>query len=164
MAESLIYHSLGTPLTFHDSGGTAALALQNLAPGVGVISARVAVARPGLHRVRGIFQFETAPLLGETVEIYVATSDGTYADGVVGTASAALTLDQVRNLGQPVCIVKAQTIATATDNIGSELFYLISAFFSIGVVNRSAADNLENTANASRVIVEPWPPALQAAA
>lgn len=158
MANQVLY-TLGTPITFQDSGGTVTMTLQNMAPGVGRISPRYdrgTGAKAGWHEVRGIFQFETAPIIGEGVEIYIAQSDGTYADGVVGTIDAALTTGQMLNLGTAAVVVKAQTVNVATDNIASETIFIASRYFSVGVYNRSAGDNLENTANASRVIVTPY--------
>lgn len=153
-----IYYVQGTPITFQDSGGSAVLTLNNLAPFTGRLSARYdrgASARAALHEVRGIMQYRTAPIVGESVEIWVSESDGTYADAAVGTADAAYSPAQMLNLRRPVCTVRAQTVGTSVDNIASGLVWIFSRYFSVIVTNLSAGDNLRNTANTSRVIVTP---------
>jgi hypothetical protein len=159
-----IYRAVETAITFRDSSGDVVLSLQNLGFGAGRVSARYdrgADSRAELHEVTGVFQFETAPALGEAVEIYLFQSDGTYMDGTLGTSDAALSSDKRRN-GILIGAVAADTTSTATDIIGRfQNVPITSRYYSIGVWNASAGDNLENTANASRVIVTPMPPEIQ---
>lgn len=159
-----IYRAAETPIVFRDSGGDRVITLQNLAFGAGRVSAqydRGAGSQSQLHEVIGVFQFETAPALGEVIEIYLFQSDGTYVDGTVGTADAALTSDKRRN-GMLVGAVIVDTTSVTTDIIGRFIDVPISSrYYSIGAWNASAADNLENTANASRIIVTPQPPEIQ---
>lgn len=154
-----VYRKLGTPIVFAESGGDAVITLINLGFGVGRVSARYdrgAGSQPRLFEWRAVVQFETAPALGELVEIYLFQSDGTYVDGSVGTADAALTTDQRRN-GWLIGVVNVDTVATATNIIASGMCLINSRYFSVGVWNGSAADNLENTANANRIIMTPVP-------
>ena len=158
-----IYRALETAITFRDSAGDVVLTLQNLAASAGRISARYdqgAGSKSRIWQWRAVIQFETAAAIGETVEIYLAESDGTYQDGVLGTSDAALTSDKRRNL-KLLGVLTADTTATATDIIASGLCVITDRYFSIGVWNASAADNLENTANASRIILTPMPDELQ---
>ena len=159
-----VYRAVETAITFRDSGGDVVITLQNLAFGAGRVSARYdrgAGSLAQLHEVRAVVQFETAPALGESVEIYLFQSDGTYMDGTLGTSDAALTTDKRKN-GQFIGSVIVDTTSVATDIIASFQNVPISArYYSIGVWNASAGDNLENTANASRIIVTPMPPELQ---
>jgi hypothetical protein len=159
-----IYRATETPVVFRDSGGDVVITLQNLGFGAGRVSARYdrgADSRAQLHEVIAVIQFETAPALGEAVEIYLFQSDGTYMDGTLGTSDAALTTDKRRN-GMLIGAVIADTTATNTDIIARFVDVPISSrYYSIGVWNASAGDNLENTANASRVIVTPQPPEIQ---
>jgi hypothetical protein len=161
-----IYRATETPVEFRDSGGTVTLTLNNLkasASDSGRISARYdrgTGSQSQLHEVTGVFQFETAPQLGEVVEIYLFQSDGTYVDGNVGTADAALTADKLRN-GMFIGAVQVDTTSTSTDIIGRFSDVPISSrYYSIGVYNR-VADNLRASANTSRVIVTPQPPEIQ---
>lgn len=154
-----VLRALGTPITFQDSGGTTAITLANLGFGAGRVSARHdrgAGSQPLEFEWRAIMQFETAPIVGEIVEIWLFQSDGTYADGVIGTSDAALTSDARRN-GLLIGRVVAQSTSTATDNIASGLCKISSRYFSVGVWNGSAGDNLENTSNANKIIFTPIP-------
>jgi len=159
-----LYRAIETPIVFRESGGDKVITLINLAFGAGRVSAqqdRGAGSVAELHEVIGVFQFETAPALGEAVEIYLFQSDGTYVDGTVGTADAALTSDKRKN-GMMIGAVIVDTVSVTTDIVGRfQNVPISSRYYSIGVWNASAGDNLENTANASRVIVTPMPPELQ---
>ena len=159
-----IYRAVETAITFRDSAGDVVISLQNLAFGAGRVSARYdrgAGSLAQLHEVRAIVQFDTAPALGEAVEIYLFQSDGTYMDGTLGTADAALTSDKRKN-GTLIGAIIVDTTATGTDIIASFQDVPISSrYYSIGIWNASAGDNLKNTANTSRVIVTPMPPEIQ---
>ena len=158
-----VYRAVETALTFKDSGGDAVITLQNLGKGAGRISAvydRGAGSKPRLYKWRAVVQFETAPVVGEQVEIMLSESDGTLADGVVGAADAALTSGQKLNL-QTIGIVRAQTTDTATNFIASGMCLINDRYFSVGVWNGSAGDNLEDTANVSQVVFTPMPDEIQ---
>ena len=156
---NLIYRALETTLSFRDSGGDAVLGLQNLAFAAGRISARYdrgAGSKALQFDVQAIVQFETAPALGEFVEIYLFESDGTFMDGTLGTSDAALSSDKRRN-GTLIGLVEVDTTSITTDIIATSTCIIKKRYFSIGVWNGSAGDNLENTANASRVNLTPTP-------
>lgn len=158
-----IYVALETPITFRDSTGTVALALQNLAFGAGVFSSRRdrgAGSLPGRHQWIGVFQFATAPAVGEAIDIFLSESDGTFADGNLATTGAALVSDKRNNL-KHIGRVRVD-VATATTNIiGSNYFFIGSRYYSIGVWNGSAGDNLVNTANVSQIIITATPDEIQ---
>jgi hypothetical protein len=158
-----IYRALETALSFRDSGGDAVLTLQNLAYGAGRVSARYdrgAGSKAARHEWRAVVQYETAPALGEQVEIYLFESDGTYVDGNIGTSDAALTSDKRRN-GKLIGVVAVDTTSVTTNIIASGMCSIYARYFSIGVWNASAGDNLENTANASQIIITPMPDEIQ---
>ena len=152
-----IYRAYGTTLSFRDSGGSAVLTLQNLAFGAGRVSARYdrgAGSLPRLYHWRAVVQFETAPIVGELVEVYLYESDGTYADGTIGTADGALATDKRKN-GKLIGVVVVDTTSTGTDIVASGMCVINERYVSVGVWNGSAGDNLKNTANASRVNLTP---------
>lgn len=157
-----LYVAPETALTAKDSGGDITITLQNLAAGAGRISARYdrgAGSKPRLYKWRGNFPFETAPVVGEYVAVLIAESDGTTADGNIGTADAALTAGQLLNIPE-VGIVKVQT--TDVDTVFSKSGYcLISErYFSVGAWNYTA-DNLQNDANAASIVLTPVPDEVQ---
>lgn len=158
-----IYRAVETELSFRDSGGSAVITLQNLGFGAGRVSARYdrgANSLPMLYRWRAVVQFETAPALNEVVEIFLFESDGTYMDGTLGTADAALSSDKRKN-GHQIGQVVVDTTSVTTDIIASGLCLIADRYFSVGVWNGSAGDNLENTSNASRINFLPIPPEIQ---
>jgi hypothetical protein len=158
-----VYRAIETAITFKDSGGDAVITLANLGFGDGRLSAqydRGAGSKPARYKWKGVFQFESAPAVGERVEIYLAESDGTSADGAVGTSDAALTAGQKSNL-KMIGIVLAQTTDTATNFIASGLCTIWERYISVGVWNASAGANLENTANANFVTLTPMPEEIQ---
>ena len=111
-----LYGASETAITFTDSGGDYTFTLANLGFGAGRISARAdkgAGSQATLFKVRGIFQFETAPTVGETVDIYISESDGTNADGDVGTSDAALSDEDVLKNLKFVGSVSAENAAAA---------------------------------------------------
>jgi hypothetical protein len=158
-----IYRSVETPVVFRDSGGDVVLTLQNLAAGAGRVSAqydRGAGSKPQYHEVTAVFQMETAGVIGEAIEVWLFESDGTYQDGAVGTSDAALAADKRRN-GLLIGAVIVDTTSTATNIVGRfKDVPITSRYYSVGTWN-ATADNLENTANASRIIVTPMPPEIQ---
>jgi len=158
-----IYSATETAIVFKDSGGDAVITTTNLGFGAGRISARYdrgAGSKPRLYKWRGVMQWENNPVAGEVVEIVLAESDGTLADGVVGTADAALTAGQKMNLGL-VGIVRAQAATGSVDNIASGYCLISERYFSVGVWNGSAAKNLKNTANVSYLVFTAVPDEVQ---
>lgn len=158
-----IYHIPESPITFKDSGGDVVLTLQNLGFGAGRISARYdrgAGAQPALYRWRAVIQWENNPAASDYAEIVLSTSNGTLADGNVGTTDAALTAAQKSNC-EVIGVVKAEAAAGSTNRISSGTFELYDRYFSIGVWNGSATMNLKNAANVSYIEVTPIPPQIQ---
>lgn len=160
---NLIYRAVEATTTFRDSSGDAVLTLQNLAFGAGRVSARFdrgAGSKPRVYQWRGVFQFATAPIVGELIELYLFESDGTYMNGTLGTSDAALSSDKRRN-GLYIGSVVVDTTSTNTDIINSGLCLIHDRYYSVGVWNGSAGDNLRNSANTSRVIMTPYPDEVQ---
>jgi hypothetical protein len=158
---SKIYSAPESVITFQDSGGSAVLALQNLAAGAGIYSNRHdrgAGSRAAWMWLRFVWQMETAGVVGETVEVYLSSwsEDGTYSDGGLSSTGTTLTSDMRRNLGNPALIGIIDKTATATNIIASGLVFVPTRYISAAVWDASA-DNLENTANASIVSLTPYP-------
>lgn len=166
MAESKVYHAFETAIVFKDSGGDYAITLQNLGFGAGRVSPRVdrgTGSKPGLHKLRATVQFETAAVIDEVVEFWLFESDGTDADGTVGTTDAALTSVKRKN-GKFIGAVVVESTSTATDFTASFNFLITARYYSIGVWNASAGDNMKNTANANHFSIQAIPLSIQASA
>ena len=159
-----IYRATETPVVFCESGGTEPFGLINLTAGQGRVSDqydRGVGSLAQLHEIICVFQMETNGVVGEAIEVYLFESDGTYQDGSVGTTDASWTTGDKRRNGMLIGAVIVDTTSTATNIVARfKDVPITSRYYSIGVWN-ATADNLENTANASRVIVTPQPPEIQ---
>ena len=168
MATQKVYAAPGAPVVFKDSDATYTLTLNNLANAVGRISDQwdrgAGAALPDLYRVRCCFAFEATHtiVVGERINVYLATSDGTNIDGTVGAVDAALTAAQCNNLrliGTVIVDVvsKDAKITAAFDCIINE------RYVSVGVLNNTS-DHMQADNDASTITFTPYPPDIQAAA
>lgn len=104
MATTLIYGLEGTHVKWADSGADLAITLKGLATTAGrqgAVKDFGTSARPITYRwVAGVqFDTATAPVVGETVDIYWKSGDGTNFDNDDGTGDIALSaLDKTKNL------------------------------------------------------------------
>ncbi len=165
MTTNKIYRSLGTPVRFKDTDATYTLILNNLAAGAGRISDRWDrgdAHLPMWYRWKAVVQFETAPVVGEYVEIVKSESDGTNADGNVGTADAALTAGQKSNC-KTLGIVKVQTTDVDASFVASGMTLIAERYVSFGVWN-ATADNLAAHNDVSFVELTPVVEEIEAAA
>ncbi len=147
----------GTPIVWTDTTGDLAITLNNLAAGAARIGARKdlgAGATDEIFEVRLTIQFETAPAVGEVVNVYVSTSDGTEEDGQAGVADAAIAVAELANL----IYVGSLVVTTTTvdiDRTASFVTRILTRYFSPAVYNVSAADNLQATNNTCEVTFTP---------
>jgi hypothetical protein len=137
------YTTPETVILFADAAQTstnkALLTLTALAAGVGRVSAqydRSAAAHAGWYKWRCWASLNGTPTVGNTIEYYLVTSDGTRIDGEVGTADAALTVEKRRNLQPPMILQVDQTTTNITMTT-STLVYVPDRYISIAVWNSS---------------------------
>jgi hypothetical protein len=141
----------GTPLSFADAaqtptGGT--FTLTGLATNTGQYSARYNKGtgpQPYLWAWRCHVQMAAAPTAGDVIEWYVSTSDGTNADGQLGTTTAALSSDKRRNLRLMGLLVIDQGTASVTMT-ASGTVEIKEQYFSLAVWNATAVNFLTSTA------------------
>ena len=147
----------GTSLDFIASGGDAALTLTSLASDAGRQSAEYDRGTGDLDQLyewRAYCQFATTPVVGETVDIYLKTSDGTHDDNDDGAADAALSAeDKLKNLHYMGSIVVDE--ASATPEFSASGTVNINARYIQVVVENSTADALSSTASEHGVILTP---------
>ncbi len=150
----------GTPIVWSDSGADLAMTLNNLAAGAARIGARKdqgAGAVDELFEVRLTVQFATAPVIGETVPVYVSTSDGTEEDGQEGTADALIgTVESLKNMKHIGTLLVTST-DTTHDMTASFAARILTRYFS-PVVYNNTADNLTASANVSEITFTPIVP------
>ena len=158
-----IYRAVETSITFRDSAGDVVISLNGLANAAGRVSARYdrgAGSKPKLHEVKAVIQVNATVVAGVAVEIYLFQSDGTYADGTVGTADAAFLTDKRRNGLLIGAVIADQTAATVDMIATFQDVPISSRYYSVGAWNASGVA-LQATANACRIIVTPMPDEVQ---
>jgi hypothetical protein len=158
-----IYRSVETAVTFTDTTGSYALVLNNLATVTGRSSVGVnrgTGSLPYRYKWKAIIQWNVAPVVGDTVDIYLIESDGTYVDGVANISTGGtFTAGQALNMKQ-IGAVRAQAATASTNYIASGICNIFERYYGIGVFNR-AAQALKATNNTSLVILTPMPDEIQ---
>jgi len=147
----------GTSIEFKASGGDAALTLTSLASDAGRQSAeydRGTGDLDFLYEWRAYVKFATTPVVGDTLDVYLKTNDGTHYDNDDGTADAALSAeDKLKNLRYLGSIVVDEASATPEFSASGECS--IYARYIQVVVENSTADGLSATAADHGVILTP---------
>jgi hypothetical protein len=162
MATSKAYKIDETSTVWTDSTGDLAMTLQNLAFGAGrqgaVLDLGVgSTARANRFNVRVSVEWETAPVVGEVCEVYIKRGDGTDYDNDDGTGDIALShTDKLQNC-LFVGVVAADEAAADIPTSGSWVVEIDERYVMPILVNKSAGDNLQNTANVSTVTLTPMP-------
>ena len=134
-----VYLALETPILFADSAQVedATMQLSALATNTGRLSARYdrgAGSGARLYEWRFRCQLTGTNIIGAAIELYAFTSDGTAADGGLGTADAALATDKRAN-GKPLGILVVDQTTTNTTMVASGVVLLVQRYVSIGLWN-----------------------------
>ncbi len=105
-------------------------------------------------------QFETMPVLGEIVRIYVKTSDGSHPDNDDGTGDAAVSAeDKLNNLSHIGSIIVDEAAADI-EMVASGFILLPHRWFG-PVFWNATLDNLKATDDTAGFQLTPVPPELQ---
>lgn len=159
MATSKAYVVGETAITFLASGGDVAFTNTSLGAGAGRQSAQHdfgASARALLYNWRAFIQFATAPVVGETLDIYIKTADAgnTHLDNDDGTGDAALSAeDKLRNL-QYIGSITVDEASLTPEFSASGTVPIYSRFINIVFFN-DTADALSSTAAEHGFILDP---------
>lgn len=169
---NLIYKNRETTLFFVPATAaqaeTQAFECHNLASGAGVQSAihdlgEGAIAR--LYEWRAFVQFATAPVLGETVDVYLKTAGSslastTHPDNDDGTTASAVSAeDKLKNLHYLGSIVVDQATADI-EMVASGLVDISARAFQVVFWNASA-DALTNDVDENGIFLSPVPDEVQ---
>lgn len=145
-----------TPVVWSDTTGDLVIALKNLATTVVRIGAQKDYGAGALYEWfewRLTVQFATAPVVDETIDVYLATSDGTEEDGQMGVADAAGTIDATKN-----CHFIGSLVVTSTDAdhdmTASGMCRIVARYVS-PVIHNNTADNLKNTDDSCEFTLTP---------
>jgi hypothetical protein len=165
MPNNKVYINPETPLKFADSAQspTKNLTLANLAAGAGRISAQHDLgdsARSEWYEWRATFQFATTPIVDETVDIYLSTSDGTDEDGQEGTSDAAIgSTNSLKNMYYIGSVIVTST-DTNHDMTAAGICRIVARYFSV-VIHNNTADNLRNDTGVNTIMIIPIPQEVQ---
>lgn len=150
-AANKILVTKGTPLLFADAAQTedVTLTLSALAADAGRCSARYQKTGGNVKsqrwEMRPHIQLTGTNVVGEVIEFYVSTSDGTSAQGGIATTDAALTTDQRKNLTFVGMLIVDQT-TTNTTMIAAFPVVIEEAYFSVCVWDASSLPLKTDTA------------------
>lgn len=154
---SKAYQLAETEITFKASGGTVAFTPTSLAASAGRQSAQHdfgASARAYMFNWTAYVKFATTPVVGEKIDVYVKTSDGTHIDNDDGTADAAVSAaDKLKNLKHIGSITVDE--ASATPEFSASGRVQLSRRYVQVVFWNSTADALSATAADHGFILEP---------
>lgn len=153
-----------TPVVWSDTAGDLAMTLNNLAAGAARIGAQLdqaAAASSEWFNWRLTVQFETAPVVGETIDIYISTSDGARPDGEEGVADAAVgSLNSLPNM-HLIGHLTVTSVDASHDMTASGICRIPTRYVCPVIYNKTA-DNLKATNDTSEFTLTPIPPQGQA--
>lgn len=157
------YVARETPIVWSDSTGDLLMTLNNLASGAGRVGAQKdfgAGSTPEWFTWRLTVQFETAPVVGQTIEIYLSTSDGGEEDGQEGAADAALgSSNSLKNM-HLIGVLTVTSTDAAHDMTASGICRIPTRYV-CPVVYNNTDDNLKATNDISEFTLTPIPPEMQ---
>lgn len=159
-----VYEAPETAVVYKDSDATYTITLNNLAHAAGRIGDqwdRGTGSKPARYRVRCCFAFEATHtiVVGETVAVYLATSDGTNIDGTVGAVDAALTAAQCNNL-QLIGLVVVDVVSKDAKITATFDCWIHERYVSPGVFNNTT-DHFQADNDASTITFTPYPDEIQ---
>ena len=159
---SKVYVARETAIVWSDSAGDMVITLNNLAAGAVRVGARKdwgAGSTSEWYEWRLTVQFATAPVVGETIDIYLSTSDGTEEDGQLGVADAAGDTNSIKNMHFIGALVVTSTDADH-DMTASGICRIATRYVSPCIYNHTT-DNLRATNDTSEFTLTAIPPEVQ---
>jgi hypothetical protein len=162
MANKIYVHE-ETAITFKNTGGTVTFTPDSITAGNGAQSAHhdlTTSARSRRFAWRAYCKMQAAPAIGDTIDVYLKYSDGTYPDNDDGTGDIALSsTDKLRNLHYIGNIVMDENSATPTF-VGSGSVEIDHRYVAVVFLN-STAVQVSTTAADSGFILTPVPDEVQ---
>ncbi len=153
---SAAYQQLGTEVSFA-SAGDVVFSAASIAYGAGRKSAqwdRGASPQPEEYTWRAKTKLQATPIVGETIDFYIATSDGTILDGTTTAGDADFTDEDA--LANMMYVGSLVVDTTTTDSVqGSGVFRMTSRYGVLVMWNSTAAETLSATAGDHDFIVTP---------
>jgi len=160
---SKVYVLPETAIEFAASGGDVTFTPTSLAASAGRQSAQHdfgASARAFLFDWRAYCKFTTTPVVGEHIDIYLKTSDGTHIDNDDGTTDAAVSnVDKLSNLTRIGRIIVDEA-STTPEFVASGVVSIMARHVQVVFWN-DTADALSATAADNGFVLNPVTPQAQ---
>lgn len=168
-AANKVYIAPETAIVWTDSGGDELLDLGGAAAGTSTMGSFADLgpsSRSEYYNFELLIDgFDTAPVVGESVDLYFSQSiattnfDGNPTTDPTTSAEGTITIDQLKN-----CMFVGSAVVystTVTDELKSTgIVRLTSRYVSV-VVHNNTADALESTSETHKVTLIPIPPEVQ---
>lgn len=158
-----VYTVRETPIVFAPSGGDVVFTPTSLANGAGRISAQLDRGS-GAHATRYIwrarYRAAVAPTVGAVVRVYLVTSDGTYADGDLGTGDAAVSAEIDLGNARLIGAVAADAASTTKDFVASGIVEAAARYLQVAWWN-AIGQALSSTAGDQAMTLTPIPDEIQ---
>lgn len=158
-----IYLNLGTAVNWLVSGGDEAMDLGAASGNAGAVTLGSyhdwgADPRPHLYyAILDVDGFDTAPVIGETVDVYITESDDatlwTGPEAPSNTVSSTGNTDRLKNL--LYCFSAVVRSTTAGNNLTARGYFSSPARYWAPAIHNNTADKLLSTADAHRFRVFP---------
>ena len=161
-----IYVTPESAITFGDSAQSpsATITLANLATVTGRVSAqfdRGTGAHAACYAWRFTSSLSGTNVVGATIDLYIATSDGTNTDGQVSTSDSALAGSNVllalQRLGS---LAVTQTTTNTNMTSSGDFFCTASRFLSLVVYNATTL-SMQNSTSVHKFVLTPVPLEIQ---
>jgi hypothetical protein len=151
---------LRTPIIWQASGGTAVFTPQNVANGAGRIGTSVGLqttlgtTRTSLFEWRAVTKSGSTYTVGNMLQLFLATSDGTRQDGSLAlTDGGVSSIDRTRNLRQIGAVIA--DITTASSVLAASGLVQITARYVSPVWWNALGVTLTNTAGDHVFVLTP---------
>jgi hypothetical protein len=157
-----VYIARETPTVWTDTAGDLVMTLKNLAARAVRIGARKDLGAGStsiLYSWRLTVQFETAPVVGEAIYIYLSTSDGAEEDGQLGAADAAGDVNSLKNMRLIGVLVVTST--DADHDMTASGICMIDTRYVSPAIHNATADNLQATNDTCEFTLTPIPVEIQ---
>ena len=153
-----------TGVVFTDSGGggNVVLPFRAVGPGAGRYSDRYdkgAGSKAANWTWHCQLSLTGANTAGQTLDLFVSWSDGTYADGTLSTSNGTLLTDKRRNLKRIGQLVVDQA-SSNVNMVGSGQVFIPTRYFSVAFWNNTSLTT-QDLATVHKCVFYPVPPEMQ---
>ena len=158
-----VYIAREASVVWSDTAGDFVMTLNDLDAGVARIGEQKdwgAGSTSEWYEWRLTVQFETAPVVGETVDVYLSTSDGSEEDGQAGWTNIDVSDNNLLKNMHYIGSLVVTSVDAGSDMTTSGICRIATRYVS-PVIHNNTADNLKATNDLSEFTLTPIPPEIQ---